>query len=35
MSYDSVKAHGSEIQISSVQGEGSEFIIILPSSNMK
>jgi signal transduction histidine kinase len=35
LSYDIVKAHGGEIQINSVPGEGSEFIIILPVSNLK
>jgi two-component system, NtrC family, sensor kinase len=35
LAYDIVKAHGGEIQISSVPGEGSEFKIILPGSNPK
>jgi signal transduction histidine kinase len=34
LSYDIVKAHGGEIQIESVEGEGSEFKIILPNQNL-
>ncbi len=35
LSYDIVKAHGGEIQIESVKGEGSEFKIILPHNSLK
>jgi two-component system, NtrC family, sensor kinase len=35
LAYDIVKAHGGEIQIFSVPGEGAEFKIILPVSNLK
>jgi signal transduction histidine kinase len=34
LSYDIIKAHGGEIQIESVEGEGSEFKIILPNQNL-
>ena len=30
LSYDIVKAHGGEIRVESKEGEGSEFIIMLP-----
>ncbi len=30
-SYDIVKAHGGELKVETKEGEGSEFIIILPS----
>ena len=30
LSYDLVKAHGGELSVSSVEGEGSEFIIQIP-----
>ena len=31
-SYDIVKAHGGELKVETKEGEGSEFIIQLPSS---
>jgi signal transduction histidine kinase len=30
--YDIIKAHGGEIKIESKEGEGSEFIIMLPNT---
>ena len=30
LSYDIVKAHGGEIKVKTKEGEGSEFIIVLP-----
>ena len=30
LSYDIVKAHGAEIKVETNEGEGSEFIILLP-----
>ncbi|HQW44710.1 MAG TPA: ATP-binding protein, partial [Chitinophagaceae bacterium] len=30
LSYDIVKAHGGELQVKTMEGEGSEFIISLP-----
>lgn len=30
LAYDTVKAHGGEIKVESKEGEGSEFVIILP-----
>ncbi len=30
LSYDIVKAHGGELQVNTMEGEGSEFIIQLP-----
>jgi len=32
LSYDIVKAHGREFKVSSVEGEGAEFIIEIPTS---
>jgi signal transduction histidine kinase len=32
LSYDTVKAHGGEIKVESTEGQGSEFIILLPNS---
>ena len=32
MAYDIVKAHGGELMVQSTEGEGSEFIIQLPSN---
>ena len=31
LSYDIIKAHGGEIKVGSIEGEGAEFIILLPS----
>jgi signal transduction histidine kinase len=31
-SYDIVKAHGGEIKVQTIEGEGSEFIIHIPTS---
>jgi signal transduction histidine kinase len=31
LSYDNVKAHGGELLVNTIEGEGSEFIILLPS----
>jgi two-component system, NtrC family, sensor kinase len=31
--YDIVKAHGGEIRVESVEGEGTEFIIQIPSNS--
>ncbi|MFZ1260117.1 MAG: ATP-binding protein, partial [Chitinophagaceae bacterium] len=31
LSYDIVKAHGGELKVETKEGEGAEFIIILPS----
>ena len=33
LSYDIVKAHGGEFKAESKEGEGSEFVIILPTQN--
>jgi two-component system, NtrC family, sensor kinase len=30
LSYDIIKAHGGEIKVETKEGEGSEFIIIIP-----
>jgi signal transduction histidine kinase len=30
LSYDIVKAHGGELKVETTQGEGSEFVIVLP-----
>ena len=30
LSYDIVKAHGGELKVETKEGEGSEFVIILP-----
>jgi len=30
LSYDIVKAHGGELKVKTVEGEGAEFVIILP-----
>jgi two-component system NtrC family sensor kinase len=35
LSYDIVKAHGGEIKVNSTEGEGTEFIIHLPSITLK
>ena len=32
LAYDIVKAHGGEIKVETIEGEGSEFIISLPAS---
>ena len=32
-SYDIVKAHGGELKVETKEGEGSEFIIELPTNN--
>ncbi len=34
ISYDIIKAHGGEIKVESKEGEGTEFIIILPIFNL-
>jgi two-component system NtrC family sensor kinase len=34
LSYDIIKAHGGEIKVESKEGEGSEFMIVLPSNNV-
>jgi len=31
LSYDIIKAHGGEIKVESMEGEGTNFIIVLPS----
>jgi signal transduction histidine kinase len=33
--YDIVKAHGGELKVETREGEGCEFTIILPVSNLK
>jgi two-component system, NtrC family, sensor kinase len=33
LSYDIVKSHGGELKVETKEGEGSEFIIILPTNN--
>jgi two-component system, NtrC family, sensor kinase len=33
LSYDIIKAHGGEIKVQTKEGQGSEFIIQLPTSN--
>ncbi len=33
LSYDIIKAHGGEIKVETMEGEGSEFIIMLPTAN--
>jgi signal transduction histidine kinase len=35
LSYDIVKAHGGELKVETKEGEGSEFIILLPQSENK
>jgi len=35
LSYDIVKAHGGEIKVESKEGEGSEFVIMLPIETEK
>jgi two-component system, NtrC family, sensor kinase len=30
LSYDIVKAHGGELKVETKEGEGSEFVIVLP-----
>jgi signal transduction histidine kinase len=32
MSYDIIKAHGGEIRVQSKEGEGTEFIVQLPTA---
>ena len=32
MSYDIIKAHGGEIKVYTKDGDGSEFIVILPTT---
>ena len=34
LSYDIIKAHGGEINVETTEGEGTEFIIVLPSNNV-
>jgi two-component system, NtrC family, sensor kinase len=34
LSYDIVKAHGGELKVETREGEGTEFIIVLPSNNL-
>ncbi len=33
LSYDIIKAHGGEIKVNTIEGEGSEFLIQLPLKN--
>jgi two-component system NtrC family sensor kinase len=33
MSYDIIKAHGGELRVETKEGEGAEFIILLPATN--
>jgi signal transduction histidine kinase len=33
LSYDIVKAHGGEIKVEATEGEGTEFVILLPITN--
>ena len=33
LSYDIVKAHGGELKVETKEGEGSEFVILLPKTN--
>ena len=30
MSYDIIKAHGGELEVESKEGEGAEFVVLLP-----
>jgi len=32
MSYDVIKAHGGELKVESNEGEGTEFVILIPAS---
>ncbi len=34
LSYDIVKAHGGELKVETKEGEGSEFIISIPTNNI-
>jgi signal transduction histidine kinase len=35
LSYDIIKAHGGELTVESAEGEGAEFVIIMPIYQLK